>query len=275
MADQSTFDAILRAFIADMAANGYDSAERLAYWQRRLREAAERSLTPTTKMQRMLRDVLQSVYRKEKEQYGVLKLHPGIGRFTVDRLGPQMKAELDRRIMASADLIKLNREEAIETALRRASGWATSIPMGGSKQVDKREEAESIRKSLSGLKFVERRVLIDQGHKLETAISDVVATNTGALAAIWHSNWKQANYDFREDHKERDGEIYVVKGNWAMEKGLMKLGGHKYIEDIERPGEFVFCRCKYQYIYSLRKLPEEMLTAKGKSELARLAKERT
>jgi hypothetical protein len=269
-----TFDQVIRAMIADFTAHGYDSAERLAYWQRRLREAAERTLTPSDKMTRMLKSGLQAVYRKQKEQYGVLQLHPGIGRFQVDRLGPQMKQELDRRIMASADLIKLNREEAIEKALRRASGWATSIPVGGSKQVDKREETENIRKSIVGLKFVERRVIIDQSHKLTSAINNIVAQGTGALAVVWNSHFKQANYNFREDHKERHGKFYAIRGNWAFENGLMRKGPAGYYDEITSFGEEVFCRCFGTYIYSLRKLPEEMLTAKGKSELARLAKER-
>lgn len=274
MADQKTFDQVLKEAIDDMSRNGFDTAERLAYWQERLRRAAEASMTPQDKMEQMLREALRAVYRRMVERGGVVRLHPGVGRFQVDRLTPQMRKELDKHILASADLIRLNKKEAVEKTLRRFAGWATSVPAGGSDQVNKREEKERIRKSMSGLPFVERRVLVDQGHKLESSISEVVATNTGAIAGIWRSNFRQAHYDYREDHKERDGEIYVVRNNWALEKGLMKLAGHKYTDEIEKPGEFVFCRCKYQYLYSLRKLPEEMLTVKGKTELARLAENR-
>lgn len=274
MADQKTFDQVLKEAIDDMSRNGFDTAERLAYWQERLRRAAEASMTPQDKMEQMLREALRAVYRRMVERGGVVRLHPGVGRFQVDRLTPQMRRELDKHILASADLIRLNKKEAVEKTLRRFAGWATSVPAGGSDQVDKRSEKERIRKSMSGLPFVERRVLVDQGHKLESSISEVVATNTGAIAGIWRSNWRQANYDYREDHKERDEVVYVVRGNWAMEKGLMKLAGHKYTDDITRPSEEPFCRCKYQYIYSLRRLPEEMLTEKGKSELQRLAAQR-
>jgi len=43
-----------------------------------------------------------------------------------------------------------------------------------------------------------------------------------AIALIWHSNWRQAGYDYREDHKERDLEIYTLRPNWALERGFMK-----------------------------------------------------
>ena len=37
--------------------------------------------------------------------------------------------------MASAKLIKLNRDAAIERTLQRFSGWSTSIPVGGTAEV--------------------------------------------------------------------------------------------------------------------------------------------
>lgn len=177
-----------------------------------------------------------------------------------------MRAELDRRIMASANLIKLNREEAISNTLRRFQGWATSIPIGGSDAVDRREEKAYIKKGISGLDFKERRVVIDQTHKLISSLNDIVATNNGAIAAEWHSSWRQANYDYRKDHKERDQVVYMIKDSWADKKGLIKpING--YTDSITQPGEEVYCRCSYRYIYLLRDLPSEMLTAKGKIAL--------
>jgi len=63
----------------------------------------------------------------------------------------------------------------------------------------------------------------------------------------------------------------VVRDNWALEKGLIKLAGHQYTDQVTEPGEEVFCRCYYEYIYNLRDLPPEMITAKGREalELAR------
>ena len=265
-----TVDEVLKEALEDFARHGYDSQERLQMWQGRLEEAARANFSSTSATERVMREYFAAIYRKQIERGGIGRRHPGISRFTIDRVRPELRAELARRVRASADLIKLNRAEEIPAMLRRFAGFVTSIPAGGSDQFNKGDERRKIRKSLSGLSFRERRLMIDQGHKLQSAISSIVATGGGAIAAIWHSHWRQTNYDYREPHKERDGKLYVVRGNWAFEKGLAKLAGHKYIDDEDQPGELVFCRCYFSYLYSLRDLPKEMLTEKGAAELARL-----
>jgi len=163
----------------------------------------------------------------------------------------------------------LNKEEAIAKTLRRFSGWATSVPVGGSDIVDKVDVKKAVTKSIKVLPFVERRVIIDQGHKFRASLSEIVARDNKAIAARWHSHFKEAGYDFREDHKERDSKVYLVRGNWAQEKGLVKVGTDGYFEDVTAPGEEVNCRCWVTWVYSLRQLPEQMLTVKGKEALQR------
>lgn len=246
--------------------NGFKSEKMLDFWVKKLSDSAYESLIPEKTLMKELERSLGQVYRRLVTKGGVLKTNPGISKFTIDKLKPKMRAELDRRITTSANLIKLNRDEAISNTLRRFQGWATSIPIGGTNAADKLAEKAYIKKSITKLGYEERRVIIDQTHKLVSSINDIVAKGGGAIAAKWHSNWKQQGYDYREDHKERDGKTYLIKGNWAQEKGLIKpING--YVDDITMPGEEVFCRCNYVYLYNLRQLPEEMLTYKGKSSL--------
>ena len=169
--------------------------------------------------------------------------------------------------MASAQLIKLNRQQSIAKTLQRFSGWATSIPAGGSKAVDKPEVRDDLKKALRSLPYEERRVAIDQGHKLVATINDLVAVEGGAIAGEWHSNFRQPGYDARPDHKERDGGVYLIRGNWASAQGLVKPGPAGWSDSITQPAEEPFCRCQFHYIYSLRRLPEGMLTAKGRAAL--------
>lgn len=265
---ESYFD-ILTLAINEFAEHGYDSAERAAYWTRRLKDAAEASMASTAQMEQMLRDALASVYRRMIDKGQIAQYHQGIARFTIEKVRPQLRAELDRRIMAAASLIRLNREQAMQTTLRRFQGWATSIPKGGSEAVDKREEKAKIRKALVSLPWEERRVAIDQGHKLFSSLSNILAVDGGALAGIWR-HVHQAGYDARPEHVARDGHWFTIPGNWAIEKGLMKVGPDGYTNDVEMPAEFVFCRCRYQYVHSLGKLPKDMLTRKGDEELARV-----
>jgi len=267
-----TFSQVVTEAVADIEEHGYDSEERIAFWLGKIRAAAEGAMLTPEQMQAKLRDALVSIYRQMVEKKGIVSMHPGIGRFTIEQVRPQLRAELDRRIMASANLIKLNRKQAIEKTLQRFSGWSTSIPKGGSKNVKTNDVKKDIRKALQRLPFEERRVLVDQGHKFTSSLSETLAQDGGAIAGAWHSNWRQPNYDYREDHKERDRLVYAVRGCWALERGLMKPSKHGYTDDITKPAEEPFCRCKYRWIYNLRDLPRDMLTAKGRDELSKARK---
>jgi hypothetical protein len=263
------FYEILRLAISDITEHGFDSSGRLTFWTEQLRQAAMRTVMPLWRMEALLKTGLSAIYRRLVERGQIVRYHPGIERFTVARVAPHLRAELDRRILASADLIKLNREQVIAKTLQRFQGWATSIPGGGSDATSKQQTAKEVRKALARLPFEERRVLIDQGHKFTANLSNILAQDGGAIALIWHSHWRQAGYDYREDHKERDGHVYAIRGNWAMQRGLMRAGEAGYYEDITAVGEEVFCRCYAQYLYTLRDLPKDMLTKRGAEELAR------
>jgi hypothetical protein len=263
----NTYYDILTNAINDIAENGYDSPERVAYWVQQLKKAAERTMASDAQMQAMLREALAQIYRRMVERGEIAKFHAGVGRFTIEKLRPQLRAELDRRIVASAELIKLNRSAAIEKTMQRFTGWATSVPKGGSEAVNKRDEKQEIRKPTAQLKFQERRVLIDQGHKLVANINEIIATDGGAIAVIWHSHWRQANYDYREDHKERDGHTFMIRNNWAQKEGLVRVGPDGYYDEITSVGEEPFCRCYATYIYALRDLPRNLLTKKGEAAL--------
>jgi hypothetical protein len=267
-----TFDEILTMAVADLTDHGFDSAGRVEYWSKMLQEAAERVAGSSHMREEALRRGLETIYRRLVERGGLAKRHRGVARFVLERVRPSLRAELDRRIYAAADLIKLNKERAVEQTLQRLKGWATSVPAGGSDVVDKREVKENVKRALGSLPFEERRVVIDQGHKLASSLSDILAREGGALAGIWHSHWRQSGYNYREDHRERDGVVYVVRGNWALARGLMKAP-NGYTDEIEQPGEFVYCRCYYQWIYALRDLPRDMLTQRGIDELARVRRE--
>lgn len=264
---QSYYEVLTEA-INDMVENGFDSMERVQYWTMRLRQSISASLIPHSQMEEALRVALQTVYRRMVEQGGIVKFHPGVGRFTLEKVRPQLRAELDRRIMASANLIKLNRARAVEQTLQRFEGWATSIPKGGTDAAKKSQVKAEQRKALVQLPFEERRVIIDQSHKLTASISETLAKDGNALAALWHSHYRQPGYDYRVHHKERDGQVYLMRDTWALNDGLIKPGPAGYYDGITAAGEEVYCRCYIQWLYNLRDLPEEMLTAKGKAKLA-------
>ena len=265
----ASFAETIQAAVADVTRHGFDSQRRLDGWLEKIRAAARRSLISEAELDRQLRRTLTTIYARMTRAGGMDRYQIGTPRFTLANIKPKLRAELDRRIMASANLIRLNRQQAIEKTLQRFAGWMTSIPAGGSDVVDKRETKCDVRKSLAQLPFEERRVVIDQGHKLISAINEITANDGGAIAGLWRSNFRQKNYNYREDHKERDGQIYLIRGSWAHKAGLLSSSA-KFTDDITQPAEEVFCRCKYIYMYHLTQLPPDLLSKKGKDEIEKL-----
>ncbi|HBQ6299498.1 TPA: hypothetical protein ACNIO8_000239 [Klebsiella pneumoniae] len=268
-----TFTRTVREAVKFFLRNGYTSRQELEQWQAIIRQAAE-SETDDDYMS-MVSDRLRKTYDLQVSKAGALERHKGLSRFTLNYMEPKLRSELDRRILASADLIKLNRTAAINKTVQRFSGWATSIPVqdyvGGGLSASSRSgivaNAQHIQKSAEQVDYEARRVMIDQSHKLIANIDNIIATSNNAIAAEWHSHWRQAGYDYREDHKERDKLVYLIRGNWAQKNGYVKAGPAGYLDEITQPGEEVFCRCYVTYLYNLRSIPEDMLTQKGRKFL--------
>ena len=248
--------------------HGYSSEKELSLWMLTLRAAAEDKATSEVNLVEVVTDHLRKSYDTQVNRGAMFKRHPGVGRFSVDMLRPEMRRELDRRIVASANLIKLNRQKAIDTTMSRFSGWATSIPPGApSSPSGVIKVSQHIEKSAKQVAYEARRVAIDQGHKLIQNIDNVIATSNNAIAVQWHSYWRQPGYDYREDHKERDQQYYLMRDSWALKNGVIIPGSAKYLDEVTMFGEEVFCRCYGTYIYAVRGLPREMLTEKALSML--------
>lgn len=263
-----TFQETLAAAISDLTEHGFDSVERVDRWVSALRSAARGAAGSAQAAEDLVSQGLAAIYQKLVDKGGISRYNPGVARFTLERVRPQLRAELDRRIVASAQLIKRNKEEAVEKTLQRFQGWATSIPIGGGvSEASKRELKSDFDRPLKQAPFEIRRVLIDQSAKLTANISEVVALGANAIAGKWESQYRQRGYNARPDHKERDSHVFLVRDSWAHKKGLVKPGSAGYTDDVTKPAQEPFCRCRYVYLSNLRQLPEEMLTVAGKEAL--------
>lgn len=192
----------------------------------------------------------------------------GIPLSTVDRIKPELRSELTNRIVANANMIKDDRDLMIPRILRRFSAWMTPASEEERKLLESFKQGVRSAQPITRSRSEERRVQIDQGHKLIASINAVIAEQSGAIAAEWRSHGRHdKSYDARPEHLARDGKVYAIRGNWAMERGLMKKGAG-YTDEIKQPGEKISCRCWWSYRNHLRDLPESMLTAKGRRTLA-------
>ena len=265
-----TFGRLLAEAIAELSSTGYVNPERVNEWIVRLRNAAEREFGPIERIDDDVRLRLEAIFRNLTDAGKIADYVPGISRVTIGLVKPGLRAELDRRILAAADLIKLNRRKAIETTLQRFSGWSTSIPPGGSGVIDKRAVRAEIGKSVARVKYEARRVNIDQGAKLISNIAEIVALDNGAIAGIWHDHGEHdKSYDADPKHLARSGKLFLVRDSWAIVQGLVKRGSAPYTDEIDKPAVRTFCRCYYVWITSPRRLPPELLTIRGKEWVER------
>jgi hypothetical protein len=254
-----TFFEVINQAIADFLKHGFDDVNRLEHWLLQIKLSAHKHLMSEQEMQQKMEKALKVAFNRLVTKDGLVSKE--VSKYDVTRLSGKLRAELDRRIIASANLIKDDREQSIRMVLRRFEGWATSIPAGGTKIKPTPKEKSVIKKGMSDIAFKQRRVIIDQTHKLIANINEIVAVDNGAIAARWHSHWKQMNYDYRKDHKDRDDKIYIIRDSWAVKEGYIDpING--YTDDITSPGEEVFCRCNYVYLYNLRQV-KDLLTKKG------------
>ncbi len=271
MSARRRFYEVVAAAVSDLAEHGFDSQARLDRWLVQIRHAAELALVPELELVRELQVALRRTFHNATADVVLREKHKGIPEFTLERIKPRLRPQLDRRILASVRLIRLNREESINKALQRLAGWATSIPIGGSDITNRRETAEKIRRSISGLPFEERRVIIDQGHKLAASVNDVIAKDGGAIAMKWHHIHPGAHYQSRPEHLARNGKIFPIRDSWAHQAGLIRPAGRKYLDEIDQPGELIFCSCSGVYLYTPAELPPDMWTAKGRQMVLKVS----
>jgi hypothetical protein len=261
-----SFNDTVIAAIADLSLHGFDGLSRLQKWQRELQYAAERD-SGQAQIDARLVDHLGRIYAQQITHKGALKRHK-IAAWRLENVSPKLRNELDRRIMAAAQLIKLNRQAMIQKTLQRFSGWSTSLPMGGSDDVDKRDVAEDIKKSFRALPFEERRIVINTSHQLKANLDDIIAKENGAIAGIWKCR-HTGNYENRKSHLDRENKVYFVRESWALSDRFAKLAGHQYTDEITAPAQEIYCSCVYVWLYSIRDLPDECITQKGREVMAR------
>lgn len=263
-----SFYEVSSAAIDDIMEHGFDSQERLEKWVTLLASSAQSALAPSGVIERLVRGQLDRTFKREMAN--LVKVHSGVSQFTLANIKSELRAELQRRILASAGLIKLNREASVARTLQRFAGWASSVPAGGTDLQKRREVKAQVKRGISGLPFEERRVVIDQGHKLSASINEIVATAGGAIAAIWHHVKRgPPSYESRPEHvkRAREAKLFLVRDSWAHKDGLVKAGAAGYTDDVVQPAVEVFCSCWWEFVYALRDLPADMLTAKGKEAM--------
>lgn len=259
-----TFDEVLAAAVAFFLDHGFSDSGQLNYWGIRLEKAARRELLSTTQLIERLRGALTAEYTRQVERGVALSQHPGVSKSTLAKIRPALRKVLSTRVAAATELLRATREEEIASTVKRFTGWASSLPAAPSPTVRKGEVRSAIRKTLSRAAFAELRLIVDQGHKLNASIHATIARESGAIACIWISNYKQHDYDYRDEHRsyaERsEREPFLIRNSWAHSQGFLNAIGATFTDQLaHQPAQLPHCRCHYRYIYNLSDLPPHMV----------------
>jgi hypothetical protein len=259
----ASFRELLTDAINELSRVGYLNPAEIEEWLMVLRAAAERDLGPENYIDSDVRAGFERLFNRFVDGVKLPEHVEGVDRFTKHMIKPKLWGELDRRIKASADLIKMHRREAIERTMRRFQGWATALPPGGDDTIDRRETKTLLGQDLVNYRYHRRFVDTDQGHKLIANVANIVAVEAGAIAGTWHSHGAtDPSYNARVDHLDRDGKTYLIRDSWAHRQGLVKpVNG--YLDQITAPAVEPNCRCWLTYHTSPRRLPDAFLTKRG------------
>lgn len=262
----SKLSELLTAAIRHFGAHGYVHPHEVEHWSNLIEEAADDPEALAREKHR-LRIRLEGAFRRAFSRGSLMRRHPKIETWAASRLAPEARAELERRIYAASDLIRLNRKEAVAKTLQRFKGWVTSVPPGGLPDTEVKPVKRDLSKAALDTRFIARRVAVDQTDKMLANVNDIIATGAGAIAGTWDATW-EIERKHRPEHAARDGLIYVIRGSWADEQGLIKHP-NGFTDEHDMPAWLINCRCDYIYLYRLEDLPDEMLTPKGREALAR------
>ena len=260
----SSYYSVLTSAIDDLLRRGYVSSTQVSLWQARLKEAAEAGFK--SDLESSLGSALEGAFARLVDRGGLLRYHLGLPLSTLSRLRPILRNELTKRLLGGTSFLKLRREEALIASLRRFGGWASSLPAGPISTSIRAAKKREIRRPMSQLPLEESRAISDQTYKLTSSLNEIVSVEAEALAACWHSRWRQPGYNFRPDHKERDEKFFLFKGSWASQAGFLRPA--PFVEDFSRPGEEPFCQCTSKSYYTLESLPPELLSPKGLAFIA-------
>jgi len=170
---------------------------------------------------------------------------------------------------SQADIYLNDKIDQFQVMLRE---FLEQIPIGGSKDKAIKSRIATIKKELRPLAKWDGLFYTYKARSFPVEIEHIFVLAGDPLAAIWHYSDLDAQGEYQKtyNHQQRNGRVYAIRGSWAIEKGLTKVGPAGYLDEASRPGRELGCMCSLQWVTAVRRLPDYMITAKGRSEFDRV-----
>jgi hypothetical protein len=139
--------------------------------------------------------------------------------------------------------------------------FLAGIPDGGTKTAMLRSHVNPIKRALKDLLQWDCDLNRLQASTFMSEVKDFLTPATdNPLAMIWHfSPWSC----LVPSHNELDEQWYAIRGNWAIQKGLMQVSANGFHDEIKKRSRELGCMCSSQFVFSFTSLPQDMLTPAG------------
>jgi hypothetical protein len=189
-----------------------------------------------------------------------------------DALLPALKARFEWCVMN----YKSEAQDYLGTQLGQLDAmlqqFLEQVPVGGTKENAIRRRITGIKREILPLAKWDQRFYTHKAMSFPSEVEFIFCLEGNPVAAIWHYNpLDEQGIDPKiQNHKQRDSLVFAVRDNWAIIKGLMRVGPNGYLDEVSRPSQEAGCMCRLQWVYSINRLPANMVTEKGHSELKRV-----
>lgn len=265
-ADQARIASVVNPAINDLLAQG-PAPDLVRDWSAKIAQCLrEVAMSPTEAAHAVAREQ-QAMFEKiqavrgipvksimgEDDDDGALTSAESYSEDDFKQLHPFLVAALAK---CTADLYESAnsfRSAEINEALDSFSEWAAELPQGGSKSKEYRDSARSFRGNAKATCRWQNRFFTSHVGDIYIYAEHIFARHNGAIAATWH--WEG---DLCHKHKEKNGECFLLRGSWAINKGFLATSSARYDDEVELPG--IGCRCRYTYIHALRSMPPNLLS---------------
>ena len=163
---------------------------------------------------------------------------------------PLLMERLDWCIENYGAQAKLYREDQLARFRQMVSEFLEEVPIGSSKDKALKQKITKIKSEIRSLAKWDKLFWTYKASSFPTELEYIFQLESNPIACVWNYNRSDEVGEYRKtyDHRQRDGHVYAVRGNWAIEKGLMRAGPHGYVDEISRPCQEVGCMCRLVWV---------------------------
>ncbi len=189
-----------------------------------------------------------------------------------DEFLPSLRNLLEECVAVHAEQAGVFLAQQRSTFERLLSDFIDEIPEGGTKAAVVRSHVNPIKNALAELLQWAADLDRLQATSFASEVRDFLTpAANNAIAMVWrYSPWSC----LVSSHRDLDERLYAVRGNWALQKGLMLVPSGGFSDEVKSRRRELGCMCTFQFVFNVTGLPTDTLTPAGIAMVASAASRR-